>query len=78
MDQAVFQTLTDTLSADPNARMAAELRLKELQQNPGTEMSTEKRKKPMHGTTDRLWMGLNVVILLSCLFSCMLRPTAMV
>lgn len=35
MDQAVFQTLTDTLSADPNARMAAELRLRELQSMPG-------------------------------------------
>ena len=35
MDQAVFQTLADTLSADPNARMAAELRLKELQSMPG-------------------------------------------
>lgn len=38
MDQAVFQTLTDTLSADPNARMAAELRLKELQSMPGTHV----------------------------------------
>ena len=36
MDQAIFQTLADTLSTDPNARMAAELRLKELQVNPGT------------------------------------------
>jgi hypothetical protein len=35
MDQAVFQTLTDTLSADTNTRLAAELRLKELQVNPG-------------------------------------------
>ncbi|KAF9931149.1 hypothetical protein FBU30_010685 [Linnemannia zychae] len=34
MDQAVFQVLSDTLSADPNARMAAELRLKELQTMP--------------------------------------------
>lgn len=36
MDQAVFQTLTDTLSADTNTRLTAELRLKELQVNPGT------------------------------------------
>ena len=36
MDQAVFQTLTDTLSADTNTRHAAELRLKDLQVNPGT------------------------------------------
>lgn len=77
MDQAVFQTLTDTLSADPNARMAAELRLKELQQNPGTEMSTEARKKPMHGISDRLWMELNVVILLLCVFL-HASPTALV
>ncbi|KAF9211537.1 hypothetical protein BGZ59_007935 [Podila verticillata] len=42
MDQAVFQTLTDTLSADPNARMAAELRLKELQQNPEYPLSLVK------------------------------------
>ncbi|KAG0261216.1 hypothetical protein BG011_001257 [Mortierella polycephala] len=34
MDQAVFQTLTDTLSSDTNTRLAAELRLKELQVNP--------------------------------------------
>ncbi|KAF9571457.1 hypothetical protein EC968_000488 [Mortierella alpina] len=34
MDQAVFQTLTDTLSAETNTRLAAELRLKELQVNP--------------------------------------------
>ncbi|KAF9279348.1 hypothetical protein BGZ88_012798 [Linnemannia elongata] len=34
MDQAVFQTLTDTLSADTNTRLTAELRLKELQVNP--------------------------------------------
>ncbi|KAG0243915.1 armadillo-type protein [Mortierella sp. GBAus27b] len=34
MDQAVFQTLTDTLSADTNTRHAAELRLKDLQVNP--------------------------------------------
>ncbi|KAG0347825.1 hypothetical protein BG004_006848 [Podila humilis] len=33
MDQAVFQTLTDTLSADTNTRLAAELRLKELRVN---------------------------------------------
>ncbi|KAF8937564.1 armadillo-type protein [Dissophora ornata] len=39
MDQAVFQTLTDTLSTDPNARMAAELRLKELQVNPDYPLS---------------------------------------
>jgi uncharacterized protein (DUF2267 family) len=36
MDQAVFQTLTDTLSADTNTRLAAELKLKELRINPGT------------------------------------------
>ncbi|KAG0092221.1 hypothetical protein BGZ93_003846 [Podila epicladia] len=42
MDQAVFQTLTDTLSADPNARMAAELRIKELQQNPEYPLSLVK------------------------------------
>lgn len=36
MDQAVFQTLADTLSADTNTRLAAELRLKELRVNPGT------------------------------------------
>ncbi|KAK3819975.1 MAG: armadillo-type protein [Benniella sp.] len=34
MDQAVFQTLTDTLSSESNTRLAAELRLKELQVNP--------------------------------------------
>ncbi|KAF9198116.1 hypothetical protein BGZ49_001176 [Haplosporangium sp. Z 27] len=34
MDQAVFQALTDTLSADTNTRLSAELRLKELQVNP--------------------------------------------
>ncbi|KAG0068374.1 hypothetical protein BGZ89_004825 [Linnemannia elongata] len=39
MDQAVFQTLTDTLSADPNVRMAAELRLKELQSMPEYPLS---------------------------------------
>ncbi|KAI1299168.1 hypothetical protein EDD11_006488 [Mortierella claussenii] len=39
MDQAVFQTLTDTLSTDPNARMAAELRLKELQDNADYSLS---------------------------------------
>ncbi|KAG0276851.1 hypothetical protein BGZ95_006953 [Linnemannia exigua] len=39
MDQAVFQTLTDTLSADPNARMAAELRLKDLQSVPEYPLS---------------------------------------
>ncbi|KAI1321026.1 hypothetical protein EDD11_008607 [Mortierella claussenii] len=33
MDQAVFQALTDTLSADTNTRLAAELRIKELQVN---------------------------------------------
>jgi hypothetical protein len=38
MDQAVFQTLTDTLSADTNTRLTAELRLKELQVNPGTPL----------------------------------------
>ncbi|KAF9103924.1 hypothetical protein BGX29_002731 [Mortierella sp. GBA35] len=39
MDQVVFQTLTDTLSTDPNARMAAELRLKELQSMPEYPLS---------------------------------------
>ncbi|KAG0235968.1 hypothetical protein BGW42_004423 [Actinomortierella wolfii] len=34
MDQIVFQTLTDTLSADANVRQSAEQRIKELQQNP--------------------------------------------
>ncbi|KAF9431329.1 hypothetical protein BGZ76_000457 [Entomortierella beljakovae] len=34
MDQAVFQTLADTLSSDTNTRLTAELRLKELQVNP--------------------------------------------
>lgn len=48
MDQAVFQTLTDTLSADPNARMAAELRIKELQQNPGTTHAKWSMKMPLH------------------------------
>lgn len=38
MDQAVFQTLTDTLSSDTNTRLTAELRLNELQVNPGTHV----------------------------------------
>ncbi|KAF9571426.1 hypothetical protein BGW38_008614, partial [Lunasporangiospora selenospora] len=42
MDQAVFQTLTDTLSADINVRMTAELRLKELQGNPEFPISLVK------------------------------------
>ncbi|KAG0356145.1 hypothetical protein BG005_004912 [Podila minutissima] len=42
MDQAVFQTLTDTLSADTNTRLAAELRLKELRVNPEFPISLVK------------------------------------
>ncbi|KAG0321166.1 Importin 9 [Linnemannia gamsii] len=39
MDHAVFQTLSDTLSDDPNARMAAELRLRELLSMPEYPLS---------------------------------------
>ncbi|GJJ78574.1 importin-9 [Entomortierella parvispora] len=42
MDQAVFQTLTDTLSADTNTRLAAELKLKELRINPEYPISLVK------------------------------------
>ncbi|KAF9426444.1 hypothetical protein BGZ94_006510 [Podila epigama] len=42
MDQAVFQTLTDTLSADTNTRLAAELRLKEFRVNPEFPISLVK------------------------------------
>lgn len=56
MDQAVFQTLTDTLSADTNTRLAAELRLKELRVNPGTlhpwPFTTRETIAKQEGTTN--------------------------